>query len=121
MPKSFTMRAIKSILRTGENVQFEDVERHVRMFSEVDFGIMWRMMSGMRHHSAADVLPTIEVPVLILGGLRDHFTPPSVQHRMHDLIPTSEMVLFPDGGHLLPVEEAAGITDALVAWLDRKF
>jgi pimeloyl-ACP methyl ester carboxylesterase len=91
------------------------------MFSEVDFGIMWRMMSGMRHHSAADVLPTIEVPVLILGGLRDHFTPPSVQHRMHDLIPTSEMVLFPNGGHLLPVEEAAGITEALVAWLDRQF
>ncbi|MEY2430822.1 MAG: hypothetical protein QOC92_547, partial [Acidimicrobiaceae bacterium] len=48
MPEAFTMRAIKAILRTGENVQFEDVERHVRMFSEVDFGIMWRMMSGMR-------------------------------------------------------------------------
>jgi pimeloyl-ACP methyl ester carboxylesterase len=121
MPKSFTMRAIKLILRTGDNVQFEDVERHVRMFSEVDFGIMWRMMSGMRHHSAADVLPTITVPVLILGGLRDHFTPPSVQHRMHDLIPNSEMVLFPEGGHLLPVEEAAGITDALTEWLDRRF
>jgi pimeloyl-ACP methyl ester carboxylesterase len=121
MPKSVTMKAISFILRTGENVQYEDVERHVRMFSEVDFGIMWRMMSGMRHHSAADVLPTIDVPVLILGGLRDHFTPPSVQHRMHDLIPNSEMVLFPDGGHLLPVEEAAGITEALNEWLDRRF
>jgi pimeloyl-ACP methyl ester carboxylesterase len=121
MPKAFTMRAIKAILRTGDNVQYADVERHVRMFSEVDFGIMWRMMSGMRHHSAADVLPTIEVPVLILGGLRDHFTPPSVQHRMHDLIPDSELVLFPDGGHLLPVEEAAGITEALTDWLDRQF
>ncbi|MEY2453007.1 MAG: hypothetical protein QOD92_2581 [Acidimicrobiaceae bacterium] len=121
MPKAVTMRAIRVILRTGENVQYEDVERHVRMFSEVDFGIMWRMMSGMRHHSAADVLPTIAVPVLILGGLRDHFTPPSVQHRMHDLIPNSEMVLFPEGGHLLPVEEAAGITKALIEWLDRQF
>jgi pimeloyl-ACP methyl ester carboxylesterase len=121
MPKAVTMKAITFILRTGENVQFADVERHVRMFSEVDFGIMWRMMSGMRHHSAADVLPTIKVPVLILGGLRDHFTPPSVQHRMHELIPNSEMVLFPDGGHLLPVEEAAGISKALIEWLDRRF
>jgi pimeloyl-ACP methyl ester carboxylesterase len=121
MPKSFTMRIIKAILRTGENVQFEDVERHVRMISEVDFGIMWRMMSGMRHHSAADILPTIKVPVLILGGLRDHFTPPSVQHRMHDLMPDSEMVLFPEGGHLLPVEEAEGITQAMTEWLDRLF
>lgn len=121
LPKSFTMRAIKTILRTGDNVQYADVERHVRMFSEVDFGIMWRMMSGMRHHSAADILPTIEVPVLILGGERDHFTPPSVQHRMHDLIPGSELIFFPDGGHLLPVEETEGIAAAMVDWLDRKF
>ena len=28
---------------------------------------------------------------------------------------------FPDGGHLLPVEEAAGITQALTEWLDRQF
>jgi pimeloyl-ACP methyl ester carboxylesterase len=121
MPEAFTMKIVGAILRTGKDVQFADIERHVRQISEVDFGIMWRMMSGMRHHSAADVLPTITVPVLILGGLRDHFTPPSVQHRMHDLIPNSEMVLFPEGGHLLPVEEAAGITDALTEWLDRRF
>ena len=121
MPQAFTMKIISTLLRTGENVQFDDVERHVRMISEVDFGIMWRMMSGMRHHSAADILPTIDVPVLILGGVRDHFTPPSVQHRMHDLIPNSELVMFPDGGHLLPVEEAAGITEALTEWLARKF
>jgi pimeloyl-ACP methyl ester carboxylesterase len=121
MPKSVTMKVIRAILRTGDNVHYEDVERHVRMFSEVDFGIMWRMMSGMRHHSAADVLPTIEVPVLILGGERDHFTPRSVQERMHELTPTSELVMFDDGGHLLPVEQADGITAALKDWLARHF
>ena len=121
MPKSVTMKIIRLILRTGDNVGYEDIERHVRMFSEVDFGIMWRMMSGMRHHSAADVLPTIEVPVLILGGQRDHFTPPSVQDRMHALIPASELVMFAEGGHLLPVEEAHGITVAMTDWLGRHF
>jgi pimeloyl-ACP methyl ester carboxylesterase len=119
MPEAFTFKIIKTLLRTGDNVQYADVERHVRMISEVDFGIMWRMMSGMRHHSAADILPSIDVPVLILAGGRDHFTPPSVQHRMHDLIPGSEMVMFPEGGHLLPVEEAAGIARELVSWLER--
>jgi pimeloyl-ACP methyl ester carboxylesterase len=74
----------------------------------------------MRHHSAADVLPTIAVPVLILGGERDHFTPPSVQHRMHALIPGSDLILYPNGGHLLPVEEADAIARDLVDWLARK-
>jgi pimeloyl-ACP methyl ester carboxylesterase len=120
MPEAFTFKIVSTLLRTGPDVQFADIERHVRQISEVDFGIMWRMMSGMRNHSAADILPTIKVPVLILGGERDHFTPPSVQHRMHELIPDSELILYPEGGHLLPVEEAKAIARDLVEFLARR-
>ncbi len=120
LPPSITMKLVGSLLRTAPSVRYEDIDRHVRQITEVDFGIMWRMMSGMRNHSAADVLPTLDVPVLLLGGERDHFTPPFVQYRMHELIPDSELVLFPEGGHLLPVEEADGICRALTSWLDRK-
>jgi pimeloyl-ACP methyl ester carboxylesterase len=120
MPTTVTMAIIRRILRTGPTVGFDDVERHVRQISEVNFSIMWRMMSEMRGHSAADLLPDIQIPVLILGGERDHFTPPSVQHRMHALLPDSELVLYPDGGHLLPVEEADAIARDLVDWLARR-
>jgi pimeloyl-ACP methyl ester carboxylesterase len=120
MPQAVSMKIIKTLLRTGPTVQYADVERHIRQISEVDFSIMWRMMSEMRGHSAADVLPTIEIPVLILGGDRDHFTPPAVQHRMHELIPGSELVLYPDGGHLLPVEQAPAIACDLIDWLARR-
>jgi hypothetical protein len=27
--------------------------------------------------------------------------------------------MFPEGGHLLPVEEASGISEAMNEWLDR--
>jgi pimeloyl-ACP methyl ester carboxylesterase len=121
MPHAVSMRIVGAILGTSDAVGYADVEPHVRQIGDVDFGVMWRMMSQMRAHSAAEVLPTIEVPVLILGGERDHFTPPSVQHRMHELIPGSDMVLYPDGGHLLPVEESAAIARDLVAWLARRF
>jgi len=120
LPPSITMKLVGTLLRPGPTVVYEDIDPHVRQITEVDFGIMWRMMSGMRNHSASDVLPTIDVPVLILGGERDHFTPPFVQHRMHELIPDSELVMFPDGGHLLPVEEADGICRELTSWLARK-
>jgi pimeloyl-ACP methyl ester carboxylesterase len=120
MPDDWSMKIISKILRTAPSVTFADVERHIGQISEVDFSIMWRMMSAMHGHSAADVLPTIEVPVLILGGERDHFTPPFVQHRMHELIPDSEIVMFPEGGHLLPVEEADGIAAALVDFVRRR-
>ena len=120
MPPAVGMRIIKAILRTSPSVTYDDIVHHIRQIGEVDFSVMWRMMSQMRDHSAADVLPTIKVPVLILGGERDHFTPPKVQDRMHELIPDSELVMFPEGGHLLPVEEADGIAAALTDWLDRR-
>jgi pimeloyl-ACP methyl ester carboxylesterase len=120
MPEAISFRLVKALLRTGPTVAYADIERHVRQISEVDFSIMWRMMSQMRGHSAVDVLPTIAVPVLILGGERDHFTPPAVQHRMHALIPDSELVLYPEGGHLLPVEEAPAIARDFVDWLHRR-
>jgi pimeloyl-ACP methyl ester carboxylesterase len=120
MPPSMSLRIIRAILRTSPAVVYEDVAPHIRQISTVHFGVLWRMMSNMRRHSAAAVLPTISAPTLILGGLRDHFTPPSVQRRTHELIPGSELVQFPDGGHLLPVEESAGIADALVDFLGRR-
>jgi pimeloyl-ACP methyl ester carboxylesterase len=120
MPPAMSMRIIKAILRTSPVVCYDDVAPHIRQISSIHFGVLWRMMSNMRRHSAAEVLPTITVPTLILGGLRDHFTPPSVAERMHALIPGSELVQFPDGGHLLPVEEAEGIAEALVEFLGRR-
>ena len=120
MPPALGMRIIGTILRPAPSVTYDDIVRHIRQIGEVDFSVMWRMMAEMRRHSAADVLPTITVPVLVLGGERDHFTPPTVQHRMHALIPGSELVMFPDGGHLLPVEEADGIAAAMADWLERR-
>ena len=120
MPPEFGMKVIRTILRTSPEVTYEDVEAHVRQIGDVDFSVLWRMMAEMREHSAADVLPTITIPVLVLGGERDHFTPPFVQHRMHEAIPDSELVLFPEGGHLLPVEEAEGIVTHIVDFLARR-
>jgi pimeloyl-ACP methyl ester carboxylesterase len=104
----------------NEVVEYADVAPHVRQFADLDLGVLWRMMVQMRNHSAADVLPGVEVPVLILAGRRDTFTPMSVQERMASSLPDAELVVFEQGGHLLPVEEAEGVAAALVDWLARR-
>jgi len=119
-PKAVTMRALRSMRVANEVVRYADVAPHVQQFADLDLGVLWRMMVQMRRHSAADVLPTVQVPVLILAGRRDTFTPMSVQRRMEDLLPDSELVVFEGGGHLLPVEEAEGVAAALVDWLQRR-
>lgn len=119
-PKALTMRALRGMRVANEVVEYADVAPHVRQFADLDLGVLWRMMVQMRRHSAADVLPDVNVPVLVLAGRRDTFTPMSVQERMATLLPDAELVVFEDGGHLLPVEEAEGVSDALVDWLDRR-
>ena len=119
-PTGLTMRALRTLRVANEVVEYADVAPHVRQFADLDLGVLWRMMVQMRRHSAAEILPTITVPVLVLAGRRDTFTPMSVQRKMESLLPDAEVVVFENGGHLLPVEEAEGVAAALVDWLDRR-
>lgn len=119
-PQGVTMRALRAMRVANEVVDYADVAPHVRQFADLDLGVLWQMMCQMRRHSAADLLPSITVPVLVLAGRRDTFTPMSVQRRMEELLPDVELVVFERGGHLLPVEEVSGIAEALLGWVDRR-
>ncbi len=101
----------------GPNVQKEDIASHMAHIGEVNFSVLFKMMSGLRRHHTADFLPEIACPTLILAGRRDWFTPASVQQRMADLIPDSELVWFDDAGHLLPIEAPNEIARAIVDFL----
>jgi len=113
-------RLIKAIRVAGPKVTAEHVAPHVAQFADINFSVLWRMMSALRLHSTADLLPEADVPVLVVAGRRDLFTPPSVQERMAGLIPGAEIVWFDDAGHMLPIEEPEGIAEVLVEFLERR-
>jgi len=113
-------RVVRMIKVAGPKITPEQLAPHMGQITEVNFSVLWKMMSGLRKHSTADLLPDVKAPTLVLAGRRDVFTPPSVQQRMADLIPGSEIVWFEDGGHMLPLEESAGIIEALADFLRRR-
>ena len=115
-----SVRIIRAIRVGGDKVTADDVAGHMAHVGEVNFSVLFKMMSGLRRHQTADFLPSITAPTLVLAGSRDVFTPPRVQRRMADLIPRAEIVWFPDGGHLLPAEEPEGISKAIVEFLARR-
>jgi pimeloyl-ACP methyl ester carboxylesterase len=82
--------------------------------------VMFKLVESMRDHSAAELLPTVEVPVLVIGGDRDPFTPASVQRRMHEMTPESELVIVPGAHHTLPLEEPRLVADTIDDFLDRR-
>ena len=116
----FGLKVIKAIKVAGPKVRKEHVAPHISQISDVNFSVLFKMMSALRGHTTADILPTITAPVLVLAGRLDLFTPPSVQARMAELIPGSEIVWFEEAGHMLPVEEGEGIAEATVEFLARR-
>jgi pimeloyl-ACP methyl ester carboxylesterase len=45
------------------------------------------------------LLPSVTVPVRILWGENDSWLPPDTAERLHELIPTSDLLLLPNTGH----------------------
>lgn len=85
-----------------------------------DPAVMVKALESMRNHSAADLLPRIDVPVLILAGGKDRFTPPSCSEQMFEQIPTAEIRWFDDAGHTLPIEEPTEIVASIDEWCERR-
>lgn len=106
-------RAALLVRAAGPRLTEKALAPYIEHFVSRDPLVMFKFIDSMRDSSAADVLPTIGVPVLILAGGRDPFTPLSVQRRMHELIPGSELVVFEEGHHTLPLEFATEIDDAV--------
>ena len=90
---------IKLGVLTGDidpaKVRVEDVEPYFRHALHVDFTLFVRMLSAAGEHSAQDLLPELRVPVLVVAGSRDTFTPPEVSVAMAEAIPGAQLVLIP--------------------------
>jgi len=76
------------------------------------------MLLAMAEADLRSVLPTIEVPTLLLYGEEDERSPLAVAEEMHDAIPTSTLIVLPEVGHLSNVETPERFNAAVRAFLD---
>jgi pimeloyl-ACP methyl ester carboxylesterase len=63
------------------------------------------------------LLPTIDVPTLIVVGSEDEFTPVADAARMHEAIPNATMIVIDGCGHLPNLENADTFNRALLDFL----
>jgi pimeloyl-ACP methyl ester carboxylesterase len=95
-----------------------DMEAYYRHMAFIDPLVMMKMAEAMRSHSAADVLPTIKTPMLIIAGTLDMFTPVALANAMHEAVAGSELVVLENASHGAviekPVEVNAAVRDFLV-------
>ncbi|MEP7050947.1 MAG: alpha/beta hydrolase [Pseudomonadota bacterium] len=100
-------------------VRLEDVEPYFRHVTIVDFELFLRMLRAAGEHTAEDILPQVRVPVLVVAGARDSFTPAAVSQAMAEAIPGAELEVIATGTHLAPLEHHAEIAQQIGAFLRR--
>lgn len=71
------------------------------------------------HERDAALAAFAELPVEILAGSRDRLTPPRFSRRIRDHLPDARLTVFPDAGHMLPVERVTGVAARLAALAHR--
>lgn len=97
----------------------EDFRPYMRHLAHMDMRVFARLARDLAEHSARDLLPTIDVPTLVVGGGRDRFCPLWISEEMHSLIPTSELLPLVQGSHCAPLEEPRIVERHIVRLLDR--
>ena len=74
-------------------------------FADLDMSLYMHVLELLGEHDASDVLPDVDVPVLVIAGDRDLFTPRSAAERMVREISGAELMVVPGGTHYVAVEQ----------------
>ncbi len=99
-----------------ELVEPADFMPYLEGMARIDSRLFIAMLSAAGQHSADDLLPSIQAPVLVVAGGRDGFTPPDRSRAMAEAIPGAELLEIPNASHTAPIERPH-----LVDWTIRDF
>ena len=101
--------ALKLALRARDvdpsKVHADDMIPYLKHMTHVDFPMFLKMLRAAGDHTAEDYLSTIDVPVLVVAGEKDTFTPSALSTFMAEAIPKAELLMVPDGSHVAPIEQ----------------
>jgi pimeloyl-ACP methyl ester carboxylesterase len=102
-----------------ERVRGEDMLPYLKHMTHVDFPMFLKMLRAAGEHSAEEYLPKVDVPVLVVAGEKDTFTPSSLSKFMVDSIPGAELLTVVGGTHVAPIEQPELIGEAIKAFVER--
>jgi pimeloyl-ACP methyl ester carboxylesterase len=67
------------------------------------------------------LMPSITCPTLVCTGAQDEWANAAQHQAIAEAINGAHLVVVPEAGHMLPVERAEAMTQALVSWLDMSY
>jgi len=103
----------------GQSLPAEEFRKYVEHLSDIDLDLYLAMLQKAGEHSAADMLPSVRVPTLVIAAERDTFTPVDVVRAMAEQIDGAEYLELAGASHAAPIERATVIRERIEAFLER--
>jgi pimeloyl-ACP methyl ester carboxylesterase len=101
----------------AELIRLEDFMPYLEHIARVDLPLFVDMLAHAGRHTAREVLPTIDVPTLIVAGDRDNMTPRALSEEMASLIPGAKLLIVDGGSHTAPIERPHLVNEAVAQFL----
>jgi pimeloyl-ACP methyl ester carboxylesterase len=79
--------------------------RYMEHMLRLDLRSYLALADTIQEQDATDLLPQIDVPVLVIAGEKDHFCPLRLAHEMVAAIPGAELLVIPNGTHAALIEQ----------------
>lgn len=121
IPSMLAYRLATKVEINGRLIHQEDFFPYLEGIARVDIRLFLNMLHAAEQHSAKDILEDIDVPVFILAGGRDSFTPMALSVDMHQRIKGSELYVVEEGSHTAPIERSLEVTSRVDEFLLKHF
>jgi pimeloyl-ACP methyl ester carboxylesterase len=95
-----------------------DLLPYLEHMVDIDLPMFLKMLRAAGEHSAADLLPEIDIPVLVIAGDKDSFTPPKYAEEMAKALPKGELMML-SATHVAPLEQRSVVHDKIAEFLGR--
>lgn len=96
------------------------VPEAVEAMARVPLAGLLDSLSTIASHDTRSILPTIEIPTVIVVGELDEETPVAYSEAIDALMPNSRVVVIAGAGHLLNLEAPEAVNAALLEHWDRR-
>ncbi|MEA2499220.1 MAG: hypothetical protein QOH26_1625 [Actinomycetota bacterium] len=104
---------------TSASADISSLVELVQGIADTDLKTFLATYEAVAGDPALAILPDVQAPTLIVAGEHDQFVPRRVVEEMLDALPNSEVLMYEDATHYLPMEYPALLAEDLAEFFSR--
>lgn len=116
-PEDERMRVSAGLGAFGARPSLHMIDQSIAQFGTCAEPVRTAATAALREHDVSDLLHSIRVPSLVIGGSRDQLIRPSQVERLAAAIDGSTLEMYRDAGHMVIWERHAEMATLITDWL----